>query len=247
KFDSVTFKSNGNTAQMMGSANTYARRYSLMSIFGIAGEEDDDGRIASLHGVNMGRPDSIPENPNKKGEEKQQKEQEDNKKSDLIDEQQSKELLSLAEVFSELKETTVDGVLGAFGGLDNLTQDKFELTKNKLIEWIEKAKAESNQEKSEESKDDKKEPSDDNKEDPSSEKKSAKGSAVFTVVSKEERETQEGTPFYEVSVEGTKTPMFAKVEVGKNLNIGDKFLGYYSKKGNKVTLEKVEEAQPTLV
>src|SRR5699024_8592687 len=155
EFDPVTFKSNGNTAQMMGSANTYARRYSLMSIFGIAGEEDDDGRIASLHGVNTGRPDSVPENPNKQGEEKQ-KEQEDNKKSDLINEQQSKELLSLAEEFSKLKETTVDGVLGAFGGLDNLTQDKFDLTKDKLIEWIEKAKSESNQEKSDEPKDDNK-------------------------------------------------------------------------------------------
>lgn len=37
----------GNTAQTVGSALTYARRYSLSLAFGVASESDDDGRTAS--------------------------------------------------------------------------------------------------------------------------------------------------------------------------------------------------------
>jgi len=37
----------GNSAQAVGSAITYARRYALMSLLGIAGDEDDDGKAAN--------------------------------------------------------------------------------------------------------------------------------------------------------------------------------------------------------
>src|SRR5690606_32805591 len=39
-----------NKPQAMGSALTYARRYSLAAICGIASEEDDDGNAAQDHG-----------------------------------------------------------------------------------------------------------------------------------------------------------------------------------------------------
>lgn len=54
-FPPVVFKASGNTPQHIGSALTYARRYSITSILGIAGkEEDDDGNIGS----------NVPNNPN---------------------------------------------------------------------------------------------------------------------------------------------------------------------------------------
>src|SRR5690625_3571571 len=47
-FPPMIFKAGGNTPQNIGSAITYARRYSIASILGIAGkEEDDDGNHAS--------------------------------------------------------------------------------------------------------------------------------------------------------------------------------------------------------
>lgn len=39
------------TAQGLGSAITYARRYSLMSILGLVADEDDDGQAASAREV----------------------------------------------------------------------------------------------------------------------------------------------------------------------------------------------------
>lgn len=48
EFEPVVFKAQGNTPQAVGSAITYARRYSLSALLGIAGkEDDDDGNIAS--------------------------------------------------------------------------------------------------------------------------------------------------------------------------------------------------------
>ena len=47
EFPPMIFKASGNTPQNIGSAITYGRRYSLSSILGIAGkEEDDDGNNA---------------------------------------------------------------------------------------------------------------------------------------------------------------------------------------------------------
>lgn len=47
EFDPLFLKADKATAQGMGSAITYARRYSLSSAFGIASEVDDDGNGAS--------------------------------------------------------------------------------------------------------------------------------------------------------------------------------------------------------
>lgn len=44
--------------QAMGSALTYARRYSLAAICGIASEEDDDGEAAQAHGKDKAGPHS---------------------------------------------------------------------------------------------------------------------------------------------------------------------------------------------
>lgn len=55
EFPAMIFKANGNTPQAIGSAITYGRRYSLSSILGIAGkEEDDDGNVANGNIVNQG-------------------------------------------------------------------------------------------------------------------------------------------------------------------------------------------------
>ena len=47
EFDPLFLKADKPTAQGMGSAITYARRYSLSSAFGIASDVDDDGNEAS--------------------------------------------------------------------------------------------------------------------------------------------------------------------------------------------------------
>lgn len=47
EFDPLFLKADKATAQGMGSAITYARRYSLSSAFGIASDVDDDGNEAS--------------------------------------------------------------------------------------------------------------------------------------------------------------------------------------------------------
>lgn len=47
EFDPLYLKADKATAQGMGSAITYARRYSLSSAFGIASDVDDDGNEAS--------------------------------------------------------------------------------------------------------------------------------------------------------------------------------------------------------
>ena len=50
EFDPLFLKADKATAQGMGSAITYARRYSLSSAFGIASDVDDDGNEASGKG-----------------------------------------------------------------------------------------------------------------------------------------------------------------------------------------------------
>lgn len=47
KLDPLTLKADKNTAQGVGSAITYARRYALSAALGISSEDDDDGNIAS--------------------------------------------------------------------------------------------------------------------------------------------------------------------------------------------------------
>lgn len=46
EFAPLSLKTDKNTAQGAGSAITYARRYAVSAILGIASEEDDDGNIA---------------------------------------------------------------------------------------------------------------------------------------------------------------------------------------------------------
>lgn len=46
EFAPLNLKTDKNTAQGAGSAITYARRYAISAILGIASEEDDDGNIA---------------------------------------------------------------------------------------------------------------------------------------------------------------------------------------------------------
>ena len=43
-----TFKHNGGNAQNVGSLTTYAKRYQLSAVFGIAGEKDDDAQSTAL-------------------------------------------------------------------------------------------------------------------------------------------------------------------------------------------------------
>lgn len=47
KLDPLTLKADKNTAQGVGSAITYARRYALSAALGISSEDDDDGNFAS--------------------------------------------------------------------------------------------------------------------------------------------------------------------------------------------------------
>lgn len=47
RLDPLTLKADKNTAQGIGSAITYARRYALSAALGISSEDDDDGNIAS--------------------------------------------------------------------------------------------------------------------------------------------------------------------------------------------------------
>jgi hypothetical protein len=59
QFDAVTLPS-GNTPQSVGSAITYARRYSLQAALGIAAEEDDDGQQASAKPAQCPTPTPLP-------------------------------------------------------------------------------------------------------------------------------------------------------------------------------------------
>lgn len=47
KSDSLSIKPAKMDAQGIGSAITYGRRYTLLSIFGIMGDDDDDGNVAT--------------------------------------------------------------------------------------------------------------------------------------------------------------------------------------------------------
>ncbi|MCT2869765.1 ERF family protein [Limosilactobacillus fermentum] len=51
----LTLRPNKADPQGIGSATTYARRYQLQALFGIAGEKDDDGNAASTPQGNQGR------------------------------------------------------------------------------------------------------------------------------------------------------------------------------------------------
>lgn len=59
---SLSLRPAADDAQKIGSAITYARRYSLSSLLGIAADEDDDGNAASFPtgGNNIPRPKSTP-------------------------------------------------------------------------------------------------------------------------------------------------------------------------------------------
>lgn len=60
---SLSLRPAADDAQKIGSAITYARRYSLSSLLGIAADEDDDGNAASFPtggGFNLPRPASTP-------------------------------------------------------------------------------------------------------------------------------------------------------------------------------------------
>jgi hypothetical protein len=53
----LSIKPTGHTPQAVGSAITYAKRYSLMAIVGIADDDDDDGNQASFKGKSDPRVD----------------------------------------------------------------------------------------------------------------------------------------------------------------------------------------------
>ena len=55
--------------QTAGSAITYARRYSLMALLGVAGEEEDDDANRASHRTRPGRPPSRPDRRIRKTEE----------------------------------------------------------------------------------------------------------------------------------------------------------------------------------
>lgn len=67
EFPPMVFKASGNTPQAIGSAITYGRRYSISSILGIAGkEEDDDGNVATIHPNNgQAQSNNHPQQPSK--------------------------------------------------------------------------------------------------------------------------------------------------------------------------------------
>jgi len=63
------------TAQDMGSAITYARRYSLSPLIGIAPDDDDDGKAAQENDVQPSHPKSFTTDPRKAAKEKAKEEQ----------------------------------------------------------------------------------------------------------------------------------------------------------------------------
>lgn len=77
EFPHMIFKANGNNPQAIGSAITYGRRYSLASILGIAGkEEDDDGNNAN--GNNIQQPNYNAQQPNSNQPSEQQQSNQQN-------------------------------------------------------------------------------------------------------------------------------------------------------------------------
>jgi len=76
-----------NTAQGYGSALTYARRYSISSILGIAADDDDDGQIASGPPGRSTATHSLPrvETKERKGAEVTDVNRKDNPKADWDD------------------------------------------------------------------------------------------------------------------------------------------------------------------
>jgi len=66
------------------------------------------------------------------------------------------------------------------------------------------------------------------------------GSSTFKVLEINNKQTKEGKDYLEIYVQGANLPMLSDVKIAGSLNVGDQFIGHYSKNGNIVTLEKIE-------
>ena len=74
-FPPMIFKAQGNTPQNIGSTITYARRYSLSSILGIAGKEDDDddgNEASNIQYMQNGQGQQYPRQPQYNNQNQQQ-------------------------------------------------------------------------------------------------------------------------------------------------------------------------------
>lgn len=230
-FTPVIFKAGGNTPQAIGSAMTYAKRYSLTSIFGISGkEEDDDGNAGSdrpsTNNENEGNQREQPIAPNNVNNHQQDNVYEKlNDKADnsvaFINEDSQKNLHSIAKEISQVRNVEVKTILTALGKpLDQIADDEYDVYFKRLSSWLKKAKEQSPK------------PSTEQKDTPEeSPKDSGQNEQVksFTVKAVKPRNTPDGQKFLEVFVEGSNKSLLCRTDEEKQhasqLEIGDTFTG----------------------
>lgn len=243
-FTPVIFKAGGNTPQSIGSAMTYAKRYSLTSIFGISGkEEDDDGNAGSerlnTNNENLSYQGEQPINPNVKNPQKDNVyEQPSNENINVvfINEEAQKTLYSIAEEISQVRNVDVKTILTALGQpLNQIADHEYDVYFKRLSGWLEKAKNK-NPKPSTEQKGATSEPSTNN-----SQKEQMKS---FTVKAVKPRHTPDGQEFLEVFVEGSNRSLLCRTDEEKQhasqLGVGDTFTGEIQSDGVFLFLIRIE-------
>lgn len=143
-FPEMIFKVQGNNPQAIGSAITYARRYSLSSILGISGkEEDDDGNISSGNHEYYQNPQQPQQNYGQYG---YQNNQPMPQQVQVITQQQANELFGYANQIAQMRGVEFSLVVSSLNlGVNDLNQLPSQLygeAKNKLVSWINKLEKE---------------------------------------------------------------------------------------------------------
>lgn len=135
-FPPVTMTTTSNP-HAIGSAMTYARRYSLNSLLGVASEEDDDGNMSEGRGVGnqpqtQQKPQQVQkQSTNEQGEGLISPVQESRLKGKI------KDLASLRNVSENIVAESLG--VGHITNLHQVPKQKYELVNNTLNKWLEQA------------------------------------------------------------------------------------------------------------
>lgn len=199
-FPSVTFKAGNNSPQAIGSAITYARRYSLSALLGIAGkEEDDDGNLSSQQSYQYQH----------QGYQQQQ--------IQFINQDQIEELNILAENIANIGGVETEVILKTIGiPLEEIPQNQFTQVKSSFESMLKRAKDKAEKERK-------------NNGDQTESEEKENDSSVFTIKKVEKGTSPSGVNFAKVTVHERNTILMARnedilmklnqVEAGDAINI----------------------------
>lgn len=229
-FPPVVFKASGNTPQAIGSTMTYAKRYSLTSIFGIAGVDEDDDGNAGSENIQPIKQNNAPINQNQNNNNKLSTNNNQHSANvEVIKENEKEMLLEIATEISNIREVEVETILTALGKpLDVIPSNEFTVYKNRLESWLEKATINKPKETNPEPK----------------QENSTSPMGSYTVKAIQPKQTPDRQEMIEIFVEGSNRTLICLSDQQKNeaskLEVGDTFTGEVSSDGVFLFLDKVD-------